>query len=120
HDFRGEPRPPAPPPHPRPGARPLVRRHRGTRRRGTGDRARRLTTDCFSPGPGVADAVMDFAALPERLAHVRAEIARRQAAAGWTHPVKILAVTKGFGPEAIAAALAAGLTELGENRVQEA
>jgi pyridoxal phosphate enzyme (YggS family) len=63
---------------------------------------------------------MDFAALPERLAHVRAEIARRQAAAGWTHPVTILAVTKGFGPEAIAAALAAGLTELGENRVQEA
>jgi pyridoxal phosphate enzyme (YggS family) len=63
---------------------------------------------------------MDFAALPERLAEVRAEIARRQAAAGWTHPVTILAVTKGFGPEAVAAALAAGLTELGENRVQEA
>jgi pyridoxal phosphate enzyme (YggS family) len=63
---------------------------------------------------------MDFGDLPERLAHVRAEIARRQAAAGRTHPVTIVAVTKGFGPDAVAAALAAGLTDVGENRVQEA
>jgi PLP dependent protein len=63
---------------------------------------------------------MNFAALPERLAHVRAEVARRQAAAGRSHPVTIVAVTKGFGPEAVAAALAAGLVDLGENRVQEA
>jgi hypothetical protein len=34
--------------------------------------------------------------------------------------VTILAVTKGFGPEAIEAALAAGLTDIGENYVQEA
>src|SRR2546425_2507348 len=63
---------------------------------------------------------MDFRALPERLAHVRAEIARRQQAGGWTHPVTLVAVTKGFGLDAVEAALAAGLTELGENRVQEA
>jgi hypothetical protein len=63
---------------------------------------------------------MNFGALPERLAHVRAEIARRQAATGWTHPVTIVAVTKGCGLDAVAAALAAGLTDLGENRVQEA
>ncbi|HET7791692.1 MAG TPA: YggS family pyridoxal phosphate-dependent enzyme [Gemmatimonadales bacterium] len=63
---------------------------------------------------------MDFAALPERLDRVRAEIARRQAAGGWTHPVTIVAVTKGFGPDAVAAALAAGLEDIGENRVQEA
>jgi PLP dependent protein len=64
---------------------------------------------------------MNFAALPERLAHVRAEIARRQAGAGeQTRPVTIVAVTKGFGPEAVEAALAAGLVDLGENRVQEA
>jgi pyridoxal phosphate enzyme (YggS family) len=63
---------------------------------------------------------MDFGDLPERLAHVRAEIARRQAAAGRTHPVTIVAVTKGFGLDAVAAALAAGLTDVGENRVQEA
>ena len=63
---------------------------------------------------------MDFGDLAERLAHVRAEIARRQAAARRTHPVTIIAVTKGFGPDAVAAALAAGLTDVGENRVQEA
>src|SRR2546427_10496145 len=63
---------------------------------------------------------MNFGALPERLAHVRAEIARRQAVGGWTHPVTIVAVTKGFGLDAVAAARAAGLTDLGENRVQEA
>jgi len=63
---------------------------------------------------------MTFAALAERLAHVRAEIARRQAAAGRTAPVTIVAVTKGFGVEAVEAALEAGVTDLGENRVQEA
>src|SRR5881296_1661123 len=63
---------------------------------------------------------MDFRALPERLAHVRTEIARRQQAGGWSHPVTLVAVTKGFGLDAVEAALAAGLTELGENRVQEA
>ncbi|HMA41344.1 MAG TPA: YggS family pyridoxal phosphate-dependent enzyme [Gemmatimonadales bacterium] len=63
---------------------------------------------------------MNFAGLPERLALIRAEIARRQAAGGWTHPVTIVAVTKGFGPDAVAAARAAGLPDVGENRVQEA
>ncbi len=63
---------------------------------------------------------MTFAALAERLAHVRAEIARRQAAAGRTAPVTIVAVTKGFGVDAVEAALDAGVTDLGENRVQEA
>jgi len=63
---------------------------------------------------------MNFGALPERLAHVRAEIARRQAAVGRTDPVTIVAVTKGLGLDAVDAALAAGLTDLGENRVQEA
>src|SRR2546426_8492357 len=63
---------------------------------------------------------MNFGALPERLAAVRAEIARRQGAGGWTHPVTIVAVTKGFGLDAVRAALDVGLTELGENRVQEA
>src|SRR5437588_11133583 len=63
---------------------------------------------------------MDFGALPERLAHVRAEIARRQAIACRTRPGRIVAVTKSFGLDAVTAALDAGLTELGENRVQEA
>src|SRR5256886_14262455 len=63
---------------------------------------------------------MNFGALPERLARVRAEIARRQAIAGRTDPVTIVAVTKGFGLDAVAAALDAGVADLGENRVQEA
>ncbi|HEX4560849.1 MAG TPA: YggS family pyridoxal phosphate-dependent enzyme [Gemmatimonadales bacterium] len=63
---------------------------------------------------------MIFAGLDERLRHVRAEIARRQRQGGWTHPVTVLAVTKGFGPEAVKAALDAGLKGVGENRVQEA
>jgi pyridoxal phosphate enzyme (YggS family) len=63
---------------------------------------------------------MDFRPLPERVAQVRAEIARRQAASGWTHPVTLVAVIKGFDLDAVEAALAAGLENLGENRVQEA
>lgn len=63
---------------------------------------------------------MDFPGLAERLGHIRSEIARRQVAGGWTHPVTVLAVTKGFGPDAVKAALDAGLTAVGENRVQEA
>ena len=63
---------------------------------------------------------MNFAGLPERLAHIRGEIARRLETGGWTHTVTIVAVTKGFGPEAVRAALAAGLPDVGENRVQEA
>src|SRR3989475_9686579 len=76
--------------------------------------------DCFTPGSGLFFAVMNFAALPERLAHVRAEIARRQATAGRAGPVTIGAVTKGFGLDAAEAALAAGLADVGEDRVQEA
>ncbi|HJS44624.1 MAG TPA: YggS family pyridoxal phosphate-dependent enzyme [Gemmatimonadales bacterium] len=58
---------------------------------------------------------MSFEALPERLAQVRAEVARLA-----SHPVTIVAVTKGFGSEAIRAAVAAGVGDIGENRVQEA
>jgi pyridoxal phosphate enzyme (YggS family) len=63
---------------------------------------------------------MDFPALPESLARVRETVARHQASAGWTHPVTIVAVTKTHGPEAVRAAVAAGLSDVGENRVQEA
>ena len=58
---------------------------------------------------------MSFEALPDRLAQVRAEIARRAA-----QPVTIVAVTKGFGADAVRASVAAGLRDVGENRVQEA
>ena len=63
---------------------------------------------------------MDFPALPGNLARVREAVATHQAIGGWTHPVRIVAVTKTHGPEAVRAAVAAGLTDIGENRVQEA
>ena len=63
---------------------------------------------------------MDFPGLPARLASVRETVARRQAAGGWNHPVRIVAVTKTHGAEVIRAAVAAGLHDIGENRVQEA
>ncbi len=37
----------------------------------------------------------------------------------WTHPVGIVGVTKGFGPEAIDAAVTAGCDAIGENYAQE-
>jgi len=58
---------------------------------------------------------MGFEALPERLAHVRAELARLA-----PQQVTIVAVTKGFGTDAIRAATDAGIGDIGENRVQEA
>jgi pyridoxal phosphate enzyme (YggS family) len=63
---------------------------------------------------------MEFPALSGSLARVRENVARHQALAGWSHPVRIVAVTKTHGPEAVRAAVAAGLTDVGENRVQEA
>jgi len=63
---------------------------------------------------------MDFPGLPDRLALVRDTIARCQAARGWRHPVRIIGVTKTHGPDAVRAAVAAGLHDVGENRVQEA
>jgi pyridoxal phosphate enzyme (YggS family) len=63
---------------------------------------------------------MNFPELADRVARVRDVIRQRQAAGGWSHPVTIVAVTKTHGPEAVRAAVAAGLTAVGENRVQEA
>ena len=63
---------------------------------------------------------MDFPGLEERVALVQDRIRHHQARGGWTHPVRIVAVTKTHGPDAVRAALAAGLPDVGENRVQEA
>ena len=63
---------------------------------------------------------MPETALPDRLKEVRTAIAERQQAGGWTHSVRIVAVTKGHGPDAVHAAAAAGLDAVGENRVQDA
>jgi hypothetical protein len=63
---------------------------------------------------------MAFPGLPGRVRDIRDRIGHHQALGGWTHPVRIVAVTKSHGPEAVRAAVEAGLTDVGENRVQEA
>jgi pyridoxal phosphate enzyme (YggS family) len=60
-------------------------------------------------------------AVTRGLSLARERIARACSQAGReAKEVSILAVTKGFGPEAIEAALSAGLTDIGENYFQEA
>ncbi|HXV86172.1 MAG TPA: YggS family pyridoxal phosphate-dependent enzyme [Gemmatimonadales bacterium] len=61
-----------------------------------------------------------FAALATNLARVREDIERAQAAHGLRGDVQIVAVTKGQPVQAVRAAYAAGLLDIGENRVQEA
>ena len=57
----------------------------------------------------------------DNLRAVRERIGRALASAGRRpESVAVLAVTKGFGPEAVTAAIAAGLTDVGENYLQEA
>lgn len=55
----------------------------------------------------------------DSVAAALAEVRARIAAAGGAADVEILPVTKGFGPDAIEAAVAAGATAIGENYVQE-
>ena len=63
---------------------------------------------------------MLFPGLGARVAAVRARIDAAAKRGGHGQNVIIVAVTKTHGPEAIAAAHAAGLDDVGENRVQEA
>jgi pyridoxal phosphate enzyme (YggS family) len=59
--------------------------------------------------------------LAARVAAVRERIAQACARAGRDPGgVRLIAVSKTFGPEAVVEALAAGVTDFGENRVQEA
>lgn len=63
---------------------------------------------------------MPFQDLPARLADVRDRIERARVRGGHGQSVTIVAVTKTYGVEAPEAAFAAGLRDVGENRVQEA
>ena len=63
---------------------------------------------------------MPFADLAARVAEVRDRIAAALARGGHGQPVRIVAVTKTHGPDAVRAALDAGIEDVGENRVQEA
>jgi len=64
--------------------------------------------------------VMAFADLAARLDQVRTTIAQSQLRAGLSHDVRIVAVTKTHGIDAVREARRAGLHAVGENRVQEA
>lgn len=67
----------------------------------------------FGTVSGAADAFPGFA---DRLARIRARI---EAAAPDPEGVTLLAVTKGFGPEAVRTAVGAGLVAVGENYADE-
>lgn len=62
---------------------------------------------------------MPFQDLPGRLAQVTEKIEQARAR-GRGQDVRIVAVTKTYGADAVRAAFAAGLADVGENRVQEA
>lgn len=59
--------------------------------------------------------MIEAAVVAERLADLR----RRIESAGGGPDVVVVAVTKGFGPDAIEAAVGAGITDVGENYAQE-
>jgi len=63
---------------------------------------------------------MPFPDLPERVSEVRGRIEAAVARGGHRQAVRLVAVTKGHGPEAVEAAARVGLQDIGENRVQEA
>ena len=63
---------------------------------------------------------MRFLDLPERVAEVRGRIELAVARGGHGQAVRIVAVTKTFGADAVTAAWQAGLPDVGENRIQEA
>ncbi len=62
---------------------------------------------------------MAYPDFDERLAEVRGRIAAAVARGGHNQAVTIVAVTKTHGPDAVEAASAAGLRDVGENKVQE-
>jgi PLP dependent protein len=63
---------------------------------------------------------MPFPDLPDRLREVRERIGAAVQRGGHGQTVTIVAVTKTHGPDAVQAAWDSGLTDVGENRVQEA
>ena len=63
---------------------------------------------------------MVFAHFARNLARVRERIESVQDREGLHGDVRIVAVTKGHAPAAVEVALAAGATDVGENRIQEA
>ena len=60
--------------------------------------------------------MIDSTTIGERLEHVRYRIVR---AGGELEKIKIIAVTKGFGPEVVTASQRLGLSQMGESYAQE-
>lgn len=63
---------------------------------------------------------MVFPDLAQRVTDIRGRIDEAVARGGHGQSVRLVAVTKTHGPEAVEAAWAAGITDVGENKVQEA
>jgi pyridoxal phosphate enzyme (YggS family) len=63
---------------------------------------------------------MPFPDLAERVSEVRERIHAAAVRGGHGKAARVVAVTKGHGPDAVSAAWQAGLEDIGENRVQEA
>lgn len=63
---------------------------------------------------------MPFEDVATRVAELRERVARAVARGGHGQSVTMVAVTKTHGPEAVHAAWAAGIRDVGENKVQEA
>src|SRR5688500_3315295 len=67
-----------------------------------------------------AGAAEGYAASPARLAEIQQRIDEARQRGGRAQDVRIVAVTKTHGADAVAAAVSAGIGDVGENRVQEA
>ena len=65
-------------------------------------------------GPPARGLALELATLRDRIERACAEVGREPS------EIRVLAVTKGFGPEAIEAAIAANIPDVGENYLQEA
>ncbi|HVT41020.1 MAG TPA: YggS family pyridoxal phosphate-dependent enzyme [Gemmatimonadaceae bacterium] len=63
---------------------------------------------------------MAFSDIDDRVAEVRGRIAEAVARGGHGQDVRLIAVTKTHGSDAVEAAWAAGVRDVGENKVQEA
>ena len=63
---------------------------------------------------------MPFSGFDARVAEARSRIAEAKTRGGHGQQVRLIAVTKTHGPEAVEAAVRAGIVDVGENKVQEA
>jgi pyridoxal phosphate enzyme (YggS family) len=63
---------------------------------------------------------MPFSGFDERVAEARSRIAEAKRRGGHGQQVRLIAVTKTHGPDAVEAVFRAGIVDVGENKVQEA